>query len=815
MDKENSPETVDRYDYLEAHNIRTVGNDESDSNYLSNLEGNVKVTVNLPEGQNRAIGSKSFETVSKAYFVRYNSMGYHQIVEFDYESSLETVIFQNISQSNDIDVLNWTADMYFSDIRLVHDRFLILNNGVNEIYTIDLTRFRNSSSTDFTEDDLYLIKKQPLVPAKVEYVNNVTKSTNNVRGNLFQFRYQYRYEDFRESAWGTVSKREVPINEQSNGQGQSVSISNAMVVSCIVDIDEVSEINIATRIGNGNWLLVKKVTREHLLTLIGGPLVVPRNSTTGNLTDVSILETYDPINNLYEFVFYNEGLYPVLDQVEVENPYDAIPKKAETVEVVNGNLIAVGGITEGYNRPEIDSVTISSSQYAPNLSNIISGGTDFDYSHTEEFNRSYARFHFKGTPKQGDVVYFKYRFNNTVVWNTLSYVVTASNESNGLTNTLQSASQSFNMGGDLFNGAVGNYIQTKNPSFIYSQMEVEFYVVRKDIGILNTQSINILKSNSSYQLALAYTDKFGRYFPIVTDDRFIVDTKAISETQGNLSQINWTIQSEAPQGAVSYQWLLSENQKYQKSIYLTSKLDTAETSQNYIALEVKSLERFYNNEKDSQISYSFTKGDKVVLMYTTNGSNSNVVDWFRYPFIELDIVDFTVETDPVNADDTKYILKVRRTDLLDRDGDLDWLEGKDIMLEIYTPKKRDIDTENILFFEIGEQFPVVNGQHSVVSGSIRKGDWYYKGRLYESTVSDNVAIAYEVEDPNFSDNYISNFWSAGRARTYNDEKSEVEKKASIRYSDEYVYGNTYNGINRFYLERIYGEKGGETTSRYG
>ena len=106
MDKENSPETMNMYDYLDAHNIRTVGNDQSDANYLSNLEGTVKVSLNLPAGQNKSIGSKGFETNSKAYIIRYNSQNKHQIVEFDYDTSLETVIFENMTDTSDIDTLS-------------------------------------------------------------------------------------------------------------------------------------------------------------------------------------------------------------------------------------------------------------------------------------------------------------------------------------------------------------------------------------------------------------------------------------------------------------------------------------------------------------------------------------------------------------------------------------------------------------------------------------------------------------------------------------------------------------------------------------
>lgn len=819
MDRENSPETMDRYDYIEAHNIRTVGNDESDSNYLTNLEGNVKITVNLPEGQSRCVGSESFENVSKAYFVRFNSRGYHQIVEFNYDTNVEQVIFENITDSEGgLDIFKIDANTYFSDIKLVHDRFLVLNDGVNEIFCLDLNRF--GKGLKFSETDLFLIKQQPESPAKLTYANNTIKSSNALRGNLFQFRYQYGYEDFRESSWSTVSKRQVPINEQSNGQGQSVSYANSMIVRVKVDAEDIEELNIAVRIGNGNWLLARSVSKERLLQLASSSTTdkpIPFNSSTGDLTNTAIQEIYDPVQKIYEFVFYNDGLYPVLDQLEVDNPYDAIPQKAEAVEVVNGNILALGGITEGYDRPELETVSIDTTQYAPNLSSNIVGGTDFDFSHVQNVSSTQKRFYFKGSPKQGDVIYFRYKQKGTVSWSQMDYVVTLANQTNGLNNTVSSAYNKFkNTPNPIFLGTTSNYMYTGTGSSI-DFYDVEMYVVRVDIGYLNTQSINTLKTNSSYQLALAYFDRFGRRFPIVTDERFIIDTPSLADTRGLLSQVNWNIQQNAPEGATSYQWLISENQKYQDSIYLTGKLDSSETTENYIAFEMKSLERFLNNEKESQVNYTFTKGDKVVLVYTTNGSNSTVVDWFRYPFIELDIVDFTVKQDPSTPTDSKYILRVRNTNLLRRGNPstLNWLNGKDIMMELYTPKKRDIETENIVFYEIGEQYPIVDGKHTVTSGNIRTGDWYYKGRLYESTINDNTPIAYEVEDPNFSDNYESKYWSAGRARTYNDEQGKVEKKASIRYSDEYIYGSKYNGISRFYLERIYGEFGGQTTSKYG
>lgn len=813
MDRENSPETMNVYDYIEAHNIRTIGLEESDANYLSNLEGNSLITTNLPLGQNRAIGSNSFETVSKAYFVRFNSAGYHQIVEFNFKSLSETVVFENLTDSGGVDILKLDANGYFSDVRLVHNKYLILNNGVNPIYTINVDSFKDGRGTTvFKEEDILLAKEPSLTPPTFEYLSDNQRTSNALKGELFQFRTQFEYADFRSSSWSTVSKRIVPIDEPADGQGQNVVVYNVLKVKVSLGSDRVESLNIAVRTGLNNWLLVKNVRREYILSLPNTDITIGVNT-----------EAYDPTTNEYIFLFYNDGLYPIIDQVEVESLYDHIPLKAETVEVINGNILAIGGLTEGYERPVVDPI-LTVSEYSPNISATITGGTDFDFAFERAPNSTYREWHFSGTPKAGDEVWFKIKSKISSVWNSFKYTVTSGDETNGLVQTIISARNSLHAQssylnplfiGQLLSGSKNGYIYTVPISPIVG-FDISFYVVRQDIGSLSTQSINTLKTNSSYQTALFYYDKFGKAFPVITGDKFIVNTRSLAETQGNLPQINWTLPENAPRDAVSYQWGISENQKYLNSIYLTGIYDDSESDDNYLAIEVKSLERFLENEKDSQINYTFTKGDKVVFYYTTSGSNNTPIDWFRFPFIELDIVSFSIEEDTsVSPATTKYILKVRKTSLIERSGSMTYLENKDILMEIYTPKKRDIDSESIVFYEIGEQFPIVDGKHSVLSGSIREGDWYFRGRLFESNVTANTPIVYLVEDPNFSDNYESKFWSAGRARTYNDEQGRVERQGSIRYSDEFIIGTKYNGLGRFYSERLYGEVGGETTSKYG
>lgn len=810
MDKNNSPESLNIYDYLDAHNIRTVGNEESEANYVTNLEGTELVTVNMPQGQNKCIGSKGFENISKAYFIRFNSIGYHQIVEFDFDSRIETVVFENITDSGNVSIINWTANTYFTDIRLIHENFLLLNNGVDPIYFINVKSFKESRGASIRrEEDLFLAKIPPTSFPEVEYFNNTLKTTNNLRGKLFQFKYNWEYEDYKTSSWSPTSKRVVPETEPSEGQGQNVSTNNVIQVAVNIGDSTVEKVNIGARWGNNTWLLIKTVTREYILSLPTRPSQVP---------DGDIQEYYNPSTNEYIFGFYNVGTYPILDNVEVNSQYDHIPHKVETVEVINGNIIALGGLTEGYNRPTLSNVSTNVTYYKPELNASVTTEAGFRVL-LIDYSQNGARYNWDiwltFPPKAGDVFVFKISYSGGQgQTRTERYTVTTTDELNGLEYTRNNI---VNYLAPLM--PQYSYIQAfpNNRIYFYTNMSEasgwvleSAYVDNANIGTLSTKSISTLKSGATYQWAYAPYDKFGKFFPIVTDNRFAVNTEPVTYTQGLIPQINWNISEEAPEGAVGYKILLSENQTYLNYITLTGVYEATQGGGDYLLFDLKSLDRFSRFENESNVNYDFTKGDKVRFIRTI-GNNEDSEVWFRFPFIELDIVDFTIEPDPDDTGITRYWLKVRNTPLLDNYD----LTDTDIVMELFTPKGTVVDSDQGIFYEIGLDYPILDGKNTVTSGSIIEGDSYIRGRLYATDNLSSGSTIIEVEDPNFSDNYESNFWSAGRARTYFDEPERTERQGSIRYSDEFTIGSRYNGINRFYAERIYGEQGGQTTSKHG
>lgn len=805
MDTESSMETVDLNDYIEALNITNAIQGDSKTNYSTSVEGNLKVTTLTPAGQNKVVGSKYIKEVGKAYFVRYNSLMYHQIVEFDYNSRTERIVFENITDSNG-SILDISASTFFGDINILGDNILVLNSGDGEILQVDINRGRGEEDK-LDIEDLTLIRRPLPNPPISKYIDNNTLTVNNLRGKLFQFKSQVEYANKLASAWSHTSDRVVPINEPSDGLGQNTLLSNSMEVTVsLKGVTKAEVIRVAVRGNDGAWLLLKEISYNDILNL---PTAFDYSS--------GVNEIYDSSTEEYKLIFNNDGAYPILDQIDVESFYDSLPLSARSLEVVNGNVLALGGLTEGY---DIGDVTASATitYYEPNISNVIIDpvNTTFRYvgmAYSSGSNYVEDYHAFTGKPLEGDKVILTYTARNqpqNIM--TSEYTVTLLDENQGLKQTLIRAVNRFTSLGlpkitfTQSSGSQNEYIDIRR--YLDAQHYITSVSVKNsNVGGVSTQSINALKNNSSYQVSINMYDAYMRPFKIITGDSLRVNTDSIALTRGLLPQIVFNIEGVAPPEAKYYRIGLTENRTTRKYVTLTGTVNTT-TSNDYIIVNLKSLERINENEKDSIISYDFTKGDRVNFIKIID-ENGNTVRWFNSPTIDLDVIGFNV----ITADnETEYLLKARNTSLLN--SYINSMNNNEVVMEIYTPKAED-DENSSVYYEVGLTYEINNGVFSVPSDSIRTGDSYYRGRVFRSSLGTNKTISELVADPNFSDNYKSDYWSTGTARTYLDTRERTEYKANIRYSGEFIYGSETNEVNRFYPERIYGEAGGETTRKYG
>jgi len=823
MDVDSAPELVAANDYRNAYNIRNVGTQEGEHGYITNLESMHPIDATRPAGLNKTVGSAAFETTRKIFAFHYNSQNYHQIAEIDYDTDEETVIFTNITDSGGEDILKLDPNQRICDIKLINDQFLVFTDGLDQLCYIDYQKLKAGEYGVVTLDDLSLIKAQPLKIPKAVFANDSTRSTNTLSKKLFQFAYFYTYEQYEESTLSSYSKRLIPTQESTPTIGTDVTKSNTLLITVNAGGNRVKTINVAARYDNLDWFVIASVERDKVLTL-------PSAIDLG----LFVREAYNATTNEYTFAFYNDGLFTNLDVLFTDLPYDFVPQKAGALEVLNNNTLALADLTEGYNRPVVDA-TFSATSYDPGIRQPAADTTDdlkleFTIADVTGGDNPYEKIDvtFRGLPKTGDKISFVMASVDGDVYNTYTYQVPLS-QNNNLWEVAKS------VGANMpYPYSVRYYyspftgVDTSRVILRFSARRVSdtpdgkretmknYVLDLNNSGTGTSTSLHALKLNSSYQLALAHYDKYGRYFPIATDTSFVLKTQSYAQTKGNTPIINWALNSTPPEDAVSYQWLISPNNTHQSTLYTVGVIDNDLSTNDYLVFKINSLKKFNETNSSSVLNYEYSEGDRVTFNYYHDGDVN--IAWFENPAVDVEVVDFEIKTDTTpDPDVTNFLLKVRKPSSVSTDT----LNGKNVLLEIYTPKKRtetvnnEVQYASTVFYEIGEQFLIEDGQYTVTSGTITDGDVYYKSREMPRSTDTNESYQYVVEDFNFSDYYKSNYYSFGRQRTYFDTPERTRNKASIRYSDPLIVGSKSNGLTRFYKERVYGDLAGETSSNYG
>lgn len=837
LDKDSSPENVAPNDVTGGYNVRFTGTQEGEDGIATNIESHIAISGTLPAGINKCIGAFGFETVRKGYSFIFNSLGYHQIKEIDFDSLSETILFTNKTDSGGIDILPLDPDCYINDLKLLQDKFLTFVHDTGEVGYINLERLKSGELGVITKDDLTLIKAPSLTSPKAYLCDDQSRSVNLLKGNMFQFAVQYVYLDNEKSAWSSWSQRPVNPAESTPVEGTDVGKANNLAVSVNIGTNRVKTINVGARIGTFDFMLIKSISRSEILNISSNTFPSPDGTFEPYDPSVSgVYEIYNPTTNTYSFAFYNDGLYPNIDVLETDLNYDHIPQKAGTMELLNGNVLALGDLTEGYERPTVD-ISLSTTTYNPEISIEIpvdstrlkvDNFTEQQEGGSDPFYRYYIFF--SGTAQTGDKITLTTKKHTGETLNTVEATATLTEDENTL-KLVQKLAVAMPYPTNVI--TVGSQVRlmfsarrlSETGGTYRERMTTAPKVTLALAGTGQSKSIPAIKDNSSYQLALQFKDAYGRLFPIVTDSRFILKTQSLAQMEGQIPRFTWLINSiTAPVGAVSYQWLISKNNTHESNLFVNAVLDTTNTDADYLVFKLNSLNKFNENNKSSILSYDYSAGDRCTFVSMQPAVGDKI--WFNDPkVVDVEVVDYAIKTTGVAPEPivTDYLLKVRKSSVIDGSNNYggETIIGRDLLLEIYTPTKRASTVEgkttynSTLFYEIGEEYPVNNGNYTQVSGTIDSADVYYKTRQLVNATDDGDLNVYEVMDFHFSDFYESNFNSYGRARTYEDETGVKRLKSSIRYSDTSITGSEVNGINRFYTERIYGEGAGQSSSNYG
>lgn len=803
MDTDSAISDVAPNDVIAKWNLRNTGTQSEQKGDETSIEGTNPIFSQRPAGINKCIGAFAFEVIRKSYAIISNSFGNWQLTEFDYDSLTETVLFTNKTDSGGISLFDLDPQNYINDMKLVQKHLLIFTDSFGEPHYVDINILKSKALGAFTKEDFSLIKGQPLREPTYFYNDDSGRTVNLLKNRLFQFRSQYEKLNFERTAWSTISKRNVPIDEPTPTVGTDVTKSNNLVISVDAGSTRDKKIIVGGRYDLLDWFEIKSVERSRIVKL---------TETVVNVSQ-EIYEAYNPTTNMYSFAFYNDGNYPNIDVLETDLLYDYIPNRVNTLEVLNGSILALGGVLEGYPRNVVD-VNISVSSYDPDITVVVPDNglkiTSARDERTPQSHRRYVEVNFAGQPKTGDKIFVQVRdLRDTSQTNLYSYTVPSTQQNNlsAVINSLAAVIPNSAVGGSQLVFQTNNYYELD-----FARLSLT------GAGTGASKSIHSLKTNSSYQLALAEYDSYGRPFPIITDERFVVKTQSYALTHGLIPQINWDLKASKPSvNARTYQWLLTINNTHQTSLYINGAYDDGKSDADYMVFNIKPLVKFNETNSSSILNYDYSEGDRVTLNFTFSGS-STPVKWFDNPAIDVEVVGLeTVVNTAVTPNVTDLYLKVRKSSSLS----IPDITNVGVLMEIYSPKKRTstsggVTTENPnLFFEIGERYDVVNGEYSVKTGVIKDGDAYFKTRYLTGALDSNVTYGFEVESFDFSDFYKSDYTSYGRPRSYDDEQGTSYKEATIRYSDTYILGSKINGLTRFFGERIYGEGDGQSSSSHG
>ena len=334
--------------------------------------------------------------------------------------------------------------------------------------------------------------------------------------------------------------------------GSDVSQNNYIFASTDIGSKRAATANIGCRFGTDIFKIIKSVDRTYILAL----------PNTAVDVDTEIYEAYDSSTNTYSFAFYNNDIAIPVNPLETDLFYDYIWPCGAT-EVVNGNIIANGDIDAGYERPTT-SVTISPVGYDPNID--IPAGTYTDpLRKTGQFpgasgsgagdHRRIMSISIGGTPHTGDtIIVIMADIRNANSTQVKTYPVPSALDGN-LAGVVAAYTPELPRSSYIANGD-GTYTITfiGDPYFGLQNYSIQLFFA----GAAVANSIESVLDNAPYQAALEYRDINGVPFPLRTDNSFQFITPSYAQVNGQAIEISWTINvAEVPDGAVDYQWLLT------------------------------------------------------------------------------------------------------------------------------------------------------------------------------------------------------------------------------------------------------------------
>ncbi len=340
-------------------NVRVLSSNNSTVGAVETLNGNTLVSYTLPVGGTfTVIGSEEYTVQKKIYyFVHCTTAANNIILQYDSVTNVVTQVFQD-------SILNFNSSYLITSIDFIEidedNHLMYWTDNYNEPRKLNIEKAIYYSAGNYTlgykspfdPEILYRIKPPMLLSPVSEYGNDANVTVNRINNKLFQFKVQFVYDDNEVSAWSPISKTSFVTYENDTYSSLITGVTGQLIgfnyiqpniINVTVDtgIDIVTKIRIAAKESDKtDFLLVTELNKE--------ALQISSNTT-------------------YVYTFDNGGVYNPINIAESIKLFDNVPKLCQTHDIISGNRIADGNITEGFDPTPVDlkiDYSLSGTDYA-------------------------------------------------------------------------------------------------------------------------------------------------------------------------------------------------------------------------------------------------------------------------------------------------------------------------------------------------------------------------------------------------------------------------------------------------------------------
>lgn len=771
-------------DFIDALNI-TRNNTE----VVHNLNGNI--LVNNPylyttgSTVNKKIGEREDRTRNRIYYLIWNSDNYDVICYYDGITGTIVKLLQNLVDTASVDVTQFNPSYRINHIDIIYrdeGDLIYWTDGLNSPREINTGTILTYGVV--TEAFIEAAKRPPLQIPVCIYGNDSTKLTNSLTKSLLQFACRLQNDDLTYTSYSDFSELALPV---------TVGTDNA------IDPTKNNFITVTVETGDKNTTAIEIIFRQ----LEAGVWSDYFKATHLDKSDLGIGD-----NGVYDFKFYNNGVYPPTDINEVLQEADSFPKLALSQASANGNTIEYAATTEGY--PNISTTDLNVTMTVALVENSGAAVSDPNLTYTNNAGTGIFTFTVTGTQYTG--TYYRivmFIAGGVGVMTMCTYTTIGGDTINTVATALNAAVSVTYRGGVTLNAfqilaPVGSFVLTVD------------HIPGSGGATIAAESI--WNYNSKYHFGQVYFDNQDRVIggvqsfvaQIDTNNDYEINTLNFTQNGGTpkTNVISAEVNHHPPTGAVKWRWVVTQNLTMGNFLYYIT--DDFQSDADYYYFGVQNIAYFKSlNSKFNYGSATVTDstrlrvcGTVVAGVYTAN--------YYTQDYEVLGTVTRTATGGASPANDGTYI-KVKIPLSVPSPAYV-----VNMFICIYEPVLRVDNTSLEVYYGIGNTYDVINtsgvlyhqgqSQDQTVSlpalFTFTGGDIYYHSRTIYTNIVTPAKANYLMPDANYNDFYNSAVNGYGRPRTINVDARETFFPARIRFSQEYQADTNINGLNRFYEDNL-------------